>query len=160
MQHRTPRTYPMSTKEKIYNQLQSQLQEKIAATKQLMESHKESLQSDTKSTAGDKHETGRAMIQMEYEASVKQWNTANELLVALNRIDPTITNNNKVGLGSLVYTNQGNYYLTVSLGKITLETDDYFAISFASPIGKLLRGKKVDDKFVFMNKEYKIKTIN
>lgn len=146
-------------KQKIYNLLQSQIQERITLAKQQMDSHKESLQSDTKSTAGDKHETGRAMIQMEYEGSVKQWNTANELQIALNRIDPKITNNSEIGLGSLVNTNQGNYYLAASLGKVTVDKEDYFAISFASPIGKMLRGKKVGDEFNFMNKKYVIQGI-
>ncbi len=146
-------------KQKIYNLLQTQLQERIESAKKQMDSYKEALQSDTKSTAGDKHETGRAMIQMEYEGSIKQWKKALELKNALDRIDPTVTKN-EIGLGSLVNTNQGNYYISASLGKITLEKEPYFAISFASPLGSVLRGKKVGDQFSFMKKDYEVLTIN
>jgi len=146
-------------KQKIYNLLQTQLQERIESAKRLMDSHKEALQSDTKSTAGDKHETGRAMIQMEYEGSIKQWKKALEMKTALDRIDPTVTKN-EIGLGSLVYTNQGNYYISISLGIIILEKEPYFAISFASPLGNVLRGKKVGDQFSFMKKDYEVLTIN
>lgn len=148
----------MSTKEKIYNQLQNQLTDRIDAAKQLMDSHKESLQSDTKSTAGDKHETGRAMIQIEYEGSIKQWKTAVDMKNALDRIDPSIEKP-VVGLGSLVTTNQGNYYLSISLGKVTIEEMDCFAISLGSPIGKFLLGKVKGEEFEFMNKQYQIGSI-
>lgn len=145
-------------KQKIYNLIQEQLQERIHRAKELMDSHKEALQSDTKSTAGDKHETGRAMVQMEYEGSIKQWKKALEMKNALDRIDPTVANNT-IGLGSLVITNQGNFYVSVSLGKISLKNESYFAVSFASPLGNILRGKKVGDEFTFMQKHYVINAI-
>lgn len=41
---------------------------------------------DTKSSAGDKYETGRAMMQQEQDRNSAQLNEANKLMVALNRI--------------------------------------------------------------------------
>lgn len=44
---------------------------------------------DTKSSAGDKYETGREMAQQETNRNMAQLNEANKLLVALNRIGTT-----------------------------------------------------------------------
>ena len=62
-------------------------------------------------------------------------------------------------LGSIVETDFANYFLSISKGKIIIEDKIYFAISVSSPIGKLLLGKKNNDKFVFNGKTFQIKKI-
>jgi hypothetical protein len=59
-------------------------------------------------------------------------------------------------LGSLVNTNTGNYYLSISLGKLTLHAKDYFLISAVTPIGKLLIGKSIGDSVSFNGKSIEI----
>ena len=66
----------------------------------------------------------------------------------------------KVGFGSLVITNEGSYYFSVSLGKVLHEGQAFFAISLASPIGKALLDKQADDKVVFMGREIVIQEIH
>ena len=58
--------------------------------------------------------------------------------------------------GSLIYTNQGNFFLSISAGQLHLAKDTYFAISAVSPIGKLLLGKRSGDQFEFNGKQYTI----
>ena len=74
----------------------------------------------TKSSAGDKFETSRAMMQAEEERSkvqlVKAVNLKNDLTqIDINRVS------DRVILGSLVFTNQGNYFLSIGLGKILVD---------------------------------------
>ncbi|MDB4534133.1 3-oxoacyl-ACP synthase [Vicingaceae bacterium] len=114
---------------------------------------------ETKSSAGDKHETGRAMAQLETEKLTKQLSEALKLEQTLSQINPD-TKHLKIGLGSLVTTNNGVFYISISLGKITLNDNTYFVISAASPIGKLLLTKKEKETFSFNGKNYIIQNIN
>lgn len=75
------------------------------------------LQSETKSTAGDKHETGRAMLQLEREKLGRQLQEIEKERGVLSKINTEI-NSNTVGLGSVVYTSQGNYFIAVSAGNL------------------------------------------
>lgn len=118
----------------------------------------EALNSETKSTAGDKHETGRAMLQLEREKLGNQLADAENNISYLKRINLEVSNS-KVGLGSLVYTSNGNYFISVYAGKYEVDNKVVFCISNASPIGQLLMGKSEDDRFDFNNKEYKIHNV-
>ena len=111
----------------------------------------ESLQSETKSSAGDKHETGRAMIQLEREKLGAQLAEAERMLQIVSRMVKTGVSN-KVVLGSLVFTNAGNYYLSVSAGEFKNLELSVFCISAATPIGKLLLGKEVGNQISFRDK--------
>ncbi|MFD1292921.1 3-oxoacyl-ACP synthase [Lutibacter holmesii] len=105
-------------------------------------SNKNDLFSETKSSAGDKHETGRAMIQLEMEKAGQQLAEVSFMQTVLSKIVVTKVSN-IVCLGSLVKTTKGNYFLAVSVGQIKVENHTYFAVSAQSPIGKQLLGKKV-----------------
>ena len=108
------------------------------------------LESESKSSAGDKHETGRAMIHLEREKLGEQLKQAEhnlKLLLPLKNID----NSKKVGLGSVVITDNLNYYLAVSSPEFILDSKKYYCVSSLSPIGKLLVGKTMGDLIVFNN---------
>ena len=61
-----------------------------------------------------------------------------------------------IGFGSLVTTNEGVYYFSVSLGKVLLDGQLFFALSMASPIGKALAGRKAGDEVLFMGRKIRI----
>ena len=113
---------------------------------------------DTKSSAGDKYETGREMAQQETNRNMAQLNEANKLLVALNRIGTTGAPVHAEP-GSVIITNNGNFYLAISAGVLTLNGKTFFAVSPASPIGNLLNGKKAGDEFALNGKRYKIESV-
>jgi hypothetical protein len=114
---------------------------------------------DTKSSAGDKYETGRAMMQQETDRNLTQLNEANKLMVALNRIG-TQSAGTKAETGSVIITNNGSFYLAISAGSLSVDGKTYFAVSPASPIGNLLMGKTVADSFSLNGKLYIIQSIN
>lgn len=119
---------------------------KLATIQNTINSNKDSLDSESKSSAGDKHETGRAMLQLEMEKAGQQLSQARQMKLMVEKI-----NNSKlsevVALGSVVKTNVGNYFLGVSVGKITVLNEDYFLISPGSPIGRELLGKSKGQSF-------------
>jgi hypothetical protein len=110
---------------------------------------------DTKSSAGDKYETGRAMMQQETNRNLAQLNEANKLMVALNRISTGGTSA-KAETGSVIITNNGNFYLAISAGSLSVNGQPYFAVSPGSPIGMMLMGKQAGDSFTLNGKSYAI----
>lgn len=121
-------------------------------------SYENDLQSETKSSAGDKHETGRAMLQLEMEKTSQQLIGINQMNAVLETIDIS-KNSKKVHLGSLVFTQKDTYFLSISAGKIVVNNEVFYAISTSSPIGKLLLGKQENEQFVFLGNTIKIQKI-
>ncbi len=118
----------------------------------------ESGNDETKSTAGDKHETGRAMAQLEQEKAARQLNESILLLRQLQRIDPERTNP-FVSEGSVIITDKGNFYLSIAAGKLKVNDTDFMAISSASPLGKKFIGKSTGEKIEMNLIWYVIKNI-
>jgi len=114
-----------------------------------------SLQSETKSSAGDKHETGRAMLQLEREKSGVQLSQIGKLEETLSKIDITKERKN-VSLGSIVYTSQSNYFIAISAGEFQIENEMFYAISPSTPIGKLLIGRAKKEEVNFNGRKIKI----
>lgn len=110
------------------------------------------LTSETKSSAGDKHETGRAMLQLEREKLGVQLAEAEKMQALLHKVPQKITFTS-VGLGALVVTSFSTYFIAVSAGEITHKKDRAYCISPATPIGKLLMGKQAGDCFSFQSKD-------
>lgn len=119
---------------------------------------RQAIQSESKSTAGDKHETGRAMIHLEQEKLHKQLAEAQQILAELDQVNAE--QGNKVAKkGALVTTNRATFFVGVGLGKVSVSGTDYFVISWQSPIAKQMLGKVVGDSFQMNGTEYVITAI-
>lgn len=129
--------------------------DKFQTVKTIMLSNQMALQSETKSSAGDKHETGRAMLQLEMEKASLQLNALNEMKETIDKLN-FHSNSDISRLGSLVITSLGNYFLAISVGEIKVNNNVYYAVSLSSPIGKNLFGTKQGDEVNFNGKKIKI----
>ncbi|MFK8102368.1 MAG: 3-oxoacyl-ACP synthase [Saprospiraceae bacterium] len=118
----------------------------------------EARNNESKSSVGDKHETGRAMMQLEEENLSVQLKETSLLKDRLARVD--LSRQVTIGLGSLVYTDRGKYFFAIGLGKILLEEEKYFCISLEAPIGGLMRGKKEGEAIVFNGRTIQILAIH
>ena len=124
-----------------------------------MKEIQEALESETKSSAGDKHETGRAMLQLEREKLGNQLAEAENMGRLLQKV--TIAPiKRKAALGSLVKTSKANYFLAISAGEYGLSKDKNYCISLHTPIAKLLLGKTVGETFSFNGTEIRILAIS
>lgn len=90
-------------------------------------------ESDTKSSAGDKHETGRAMAQLEIEKHLSSIALARDMVASLERLDPD-QHSTKAVLGALVATDTGRYYIAVPFGRIRAKEMDVHVISPQAPL--------------------------
>jgi len=144
-----------SIKQALHQRCLTIAEERIVALQHIITETQLAANNETKSSSGDKHETGRAMAQLETEKLTAQLSELRNIKQSLTQINPAITGN-KVVLGSLVYTNKGNFYISASIGKVVIENQTFFAISSASPMGKLLFTKKENESFSLNGIEYTI----
>lgn len=134
----------MTLKQKIYNHFLDKINGKIKDLDLVLAGLKESGSNETKSTAGDKHETALAMLQIEQANVRKQREEAMLQKSVLLKINPAIAAIQIVN-GSLVKTNKGFFFLSMAGGKALIEGKEVTAISFQSPLGKKLAGLRVGD---------------
>lgn len=145
-------------KESLYQKIEEILNQKIQTLHDLIASAKESRDSDTKSSMGDKYETSRAMLHIEIGKNEAQLNSTLKLKNELSRINPDIKSC-IVEFGSVVITNNGKYFISVAVGKLNINHELYYSISLASPIGKALQGKQTGDVVDFRNREIRIEDV-
>lgn len=148
----------MTVKENLFNQCLAFIDNRLLTVKSTMQEIQESLLSETKSSAGDKHETGRAMLQLERE---KAGNQLAEILKIKENLSKISTENTskKIHLGSVVYTTKANYYIAISAGVLKIDDTEFYAISSITPIAKLLLSKSEGETVTFRDQEFVINTI-
>ncbi|TMU55192.1 3-oxoacyl-ACP synthase [Flagellimonas algicola] len=146
----------MEIKEALLQFCQDYVRDKKEVLKKRSASLQESLNSETKSSAGDKHETGRAMVQLEQEKLGQQLQEIEKMAQVLNLVDLT-SSTHKIGLGNLVQTSTAHYFIAISAGAFKPKNGNpIFCISPSTPIAKLLLGKEAGDTFIFNGKNHKI----
>ncbi|MDG1171505.1 MAG: 3-oxoacyl-ACP synthase [Polaribacter sp.] len=148
----------MNLKEKLFKQCELFVNNRMDTVEQIISSNQKALQSENKSSAGDKHETGRAMLQLEIEKASQQFKAIRDMRTVLAKID--LVKESKIAhLGSVIETSSVCFFLAISVGKITAYGKDYFAVSVFSPIGKLLLGKQKGEEFIFNGVRTKIRNV-
>ena len=149
----------MKIKQQLHLKCQELLQNRLRVLEKSMNDIYNNLESETKSTAGDKHETGRAMLHLEREKLGHQLAIINNQLQVFNKINLE-AQISRVVLGSLVYTTQANYFISVSMGELKAGKIRAYAISAMSPVGQALMLKAVDETVFYNNQEIKILKIS
>jgi len=145
-------------KKKLYDACVDFVNKREETIHQIISSNQKALLSETKSSAGDKHETGRAMLQLEMEKASQQLAGISQMKMTLAKIRLEGTSD-VVKLGSLITTNEANYFLAISAGQLTISDTSYYAISPSSPIGKLLLGKAKNNGLYFNDKRVFIQEV-
>ena len=150
--------HQLKIKEKIYYHLLQIINDKILSLENILLELKESISNETKSTAGDKYETARAMLHLEQENIIKQLWNANDQRKELELIDITKTPS-MVTNGSLITTDKDSFFISIGFGKVILESKTIFALSSKSPLGKIFMGKRVGYTCSFGSQTYVITDI-
>ncbi len=150
--------YSMTKKEDIYDWCENWVNEKLSITADRMKAAQASANNEEKSSAGDKYETGRAMMHLEKEKLSNQLAETLKLKKVLHSFNPS-TPTEVVDLGALVNTSMGKFYVAISAGKIAINDESVFGISLGSPIGQALKGKHTGDEVVFNGKVITIESV-
>jgi transcription elongation GreA/GreB family factor len=149
----------MTLKQKIHNQYLTIINEKISLLQNVLADLKESGANETKSTAGDKHETALAMLQIEQASKRTQLNELVQQLAVLQKINPAFSSTIILN-GSLVKTNNGYFYISTSLGKLNIDDVMVMAVSPQSPLAKKIMGLVVGQSIDINNHTYIIEEIS
>lgn len=147
------------TKTQVIEALQEAIDLKINDLQMQLDEILKSMQNDTKSTAGDKHETSRAMAQIEQE---KIGNQLAETLKLKNQLVSisSLSSNDKIRSGNLIETNNGFFFLGIPFGQLKIKSTAVFCLSVVAPLGQLLLDKKVNDTIVLNGNSIEIISIH
>ena len=137
-----------STKPVLHAACQAFIEQRIAAARTAMQAAQESSSSETKSSAGDKYETGREMANAERDRNAAHMRQAQQLETELARISPDAACDT-VRPGALVTTSLGRFYISTSAGRLAGEEPAVFAVSAAAPVAMVLKGLRAGEEATF-----------
>ena len=140
-------------KTELIKSIQEKLSGKIQNFEKLIAETRAS-NNDTKSSMGDKYETGREMLQQEINNLQTQLNEVLKQQGFLKTI--LIKPSDKAEKGAIVKTEKGLFFISVSFGEITFENQKIICISPESPLAKAMNGKQKGDVFSLNNINQKI----
>lgn len=133
----------------------SQLEAKLVALQSDLDDLSAGTESESKSSAGDKHETGRAMMHLEQDRLGKHWKDLKAQHSILLALDPE-RSTSLVTRGSLIHVEQGWFYLSIALGRVEVGGFSVLTLSPESPLGQAWMGKKKGDVINFRGIAYHV----
>ena len=142
-------------KQELIAASQQYVQERVDRIRQAIADLEDALKLETKCSMGDKYETGRAMLHLEFEklsGQLEQYGQLKKTVDLLRDVQPSL----EIAFGSVVETTGANYILVIPAGKLVVQDKEYFAVGVGSPIAKALIGKRKGDSFTFNGIEEKI----
>lgn len=145
-------------KQQLYSLCTEYITNRETAIKNTIAEAREAANNETKSSAGDKYETGREVMQQEIDLNLTRLNELKKLRSTLDRIIPE-TKCATIQPGAAVSTNNGNYYIAISAGQLIVNGITYYAISAAAPIGMQMAGLKAGDTFILNGKKVEIESV-
>lgn len=148
----------MNVKEELYGLCLKNINKRMSTIVKRLDAMVEARNSETKCVVGDKHETGRTMMHLEEEKSRMQYMEVDKEKKQLLKINYE-KDFDKVETGSLVSTSNGDYFITIGIGRVVLNNKTYYCISKESPIGVMLIGKRKGESISFNNNKILIKDI-
>lgn len=145
----------MLFKEKVYKAALDVAMSKVENINQEIDMQKEVVANETKSSSGDKYETGSAMAQLEQEKLAQQ------LLEAKTNLTLLGTNNMnqpcfEIRQNALFKTKNGWFYVSAPLGQVEVEGTKVYCLSIASPLARAAIGKQKGETYSLNGKEFEI----
>ena len=135
------------------------VQQRLAAARAGMAAAQESSNSETKSSAGDKYETGRAMAQQERDRHAAQLHEAQKLLADLQKLNPELPSDT-VRPGALAATSLGLFYVSIGAGRLaTADGREFVAVSPAAPVALALSGRRAGEGVGFNGRTVQVESV-
>ncbi|MDR6406550.1 MULTISPECIES: hypothetical protein [Chryseobacterium] len=135
-------------KSRILEIIKNKITEKIQSFENLIAETRAS-NNDTKSSMGDKYETGREMLQQEINNLQRQLNETLNQQALIQKISPEPSS--KAQNGALVKTDKGLFYISASVGEITYDNQKIMTVSDESPLVIAMSGLSSGHTFSINN---------
>lgn len=142
-------------KNEVVASFKAMLNDKVHIIEEQIEQARYAILSETKSSAGDKYETGRAMAQNEMFRLSQQLSELHNSRNSFFEIDFD-SQSETIRKGSLIETDFGWFLLSEGIGSVSAKSQKVTALSAQSPLGIQLLNKKIKDQFEIRNKTYQV----
>ena len=143
----------------IFDGLCAELDQNLKNRRGHLHSLRESLGSETKSSAGDKHETGRAMIHSEQARVQDSVNRLEAMLSKLRQYAAVIGPIQRVSPGALVETTGPWVLVGVPMGKVQLPDALVLCVDAEAPLAQQWHGAQPGDQVVLGSQQLTIQAI-
>lgn len=145
----------LTWKENLYSKCVSILEEKVKDLEAQQWVLRLDLSSTSKSSAGDKYETNRAMIHLEQERIGALFSEAKKQEQYLRQVDISIKES--IEVGALIETTKGLFFIAIAMGEIEFNGREVFVISPLAPLAKaLISAKRNRNHIEFNSRTYNI----
>ena len=134
------------------------INKRIAAAREAMRDAQEAANSEEKSSAGDKYETGRAMGHLQKDMHARQLAESLKELAALHAIR-TDTVCREGSPGAFLQTDDVAFFISAGLGKQLVGNQTIFFLSPRTPLAGLLQRKKPGDSILFNHQNLIIRDV-
>jgi len=128
------------------------LEQRINASYNSMQNAQAAANEEDKSSAGDKYETGRAMNHLEKDMYARQLAANKSDMASLMSINCEQVYN-AVTPGCFVKCADTSFFIAAGLGKIIIEQETIFLLSYHAPLARILCSKKIGDTISFNGRE-------
>ncbi len=145
-------------KEKLIEACAAYVEKKIETVQHVIDDLEAALKLETKCSMGDKYETERAMLHLEFEKVAGQAEGFKRLKRTLKEV-PTGSTGNVAGFGSIVKTTVANYFIAIPAGEISVDNEKYYTVGVGAPIAQIFMGKKKGSSVTFNGRELQIEEI-
>ena len=143
----------------VLSALEATMSSDVDSARQQFYNLKGSLEGESKSTAGDKHETGRAMVQLEMEQAANRLSRLEGMMRDWSRLQPELGRKD-VRPGALVDTSMGCFVIGVAWGAFNLrEGAAWRAIGSDAPIALAMSGMEAGSVIDFRGRSVVIHAV-
>lgn len=148
----------LALKQKLKAMLLQLVEEKLQHATAAANEAQEAANSEEKSSAGDKYETGRAMGHLQKDMHVARMASIKNELAQINAVDcaRVLTS---ITAGAFIDTGSVCIFIAGAAGKQSAEQRSVLFISPQSPLAKALFGKREGDSFTMGNASYQVKMV-
>ncbi len=144
------------SKERIIQAFKEKLQDSLQSLQDAITQTEQALQDETKSSAGDKYETSREMLQADLDRLESQRKTLqNSLSLFSNNQENTGISSGSIAEIS-IDSQSHTLYIGPPIGNLQIENLEIRSISVASPLGNVLLGKLPQEEFTWNGKSIRI----
>lgn len=143
------------TKQKLLDACEAYVEKKLETVQTAIDDLQAALKLETKCSMGDKYETGRAMLHLEFEKLAGQHEEFQKLRKTLRMIPPG-RKDAIAGFGSGVRTSMANYFIAIPAGEFIIEGEKFYSIGATAPIAKNLTGRSTGDTIHFNDRKIEI----
>ncbi|MGI0105938.1 hypothetical protein [Salinimicrobium sp. WS361] len=145
-------------RKKLIEACETYVEAKLYNVQQVISELEAALKLETKCSMGDKYETERAMLHLEFEKVANQAEGFKRLKRTLKEV-PIGSTGNVAGFGSIVKTTVANYFIAIPAGEISVGNEKYYAVGVGAPITQIFMGKKKGSSVTFNGRELQIEEI-